>query len=107
MEVGWRGRHSFALLAATVLVLACVVAAWGGTETIGAGDWQYAELDRLAQAGLLSGHPAAPLSTWTDRLSRFEAAALTLRAVEGLGKACQQQGQTLLQTAGGDGGHDC
>ncbi len=99
MEVGWRGRHSFALLAATVLVLACVVAAWGGTETIGAGDWQYAELDRLAQAGLLSGHPAAPLSTWTDRLSRFEAAALTLRAVEGLGKACQQQGQTLLQTA--------
>jgi len=99
MVAAWRGSRGFILLGALLVVLTWVAAAPASTQTIRAGDWQYAELDRLAQAGLLSGHPAAPLSTWTVGLSRYEAAALTLRAVEGLAKACQQQGDALLQVA--------
>jgi hypothetical protein len=60
----------------------------------------------------LSGHPQGPLGEWAgESLTRFEAASLTLRAVEGLGKACQEQGQALQQIAqatpesGGDAAH--
>ncbi len=74
-------------------------AAWGASAYIQPGDWQYQALDSLAQAGLLAGHPKAPLSTWTDRLSRYEAAALTLRAVEGIGQAYQAQGAKLRELA--------
>jgi len=72
---------------------------WADTGTILPGDWQYRDLDGLAQAGLLSGHPRGALSGWTDRLSRYEAASLVLRAVEGVGKAYQAQGETLQQMA--------
>jgi len=61
--------------------------------------WQYRELDALAQAGLLSGHPKGPISAWTDRLTRYEAASLVLRAVEGVGRAYQAQGESLVQMA--------
>jgi len=74
-------------------------AACASTAYIQSGDWQYRELDKLGQAGLLVGHPAAPISTWTDRLSRYEAAALTLRAVEGIGKAYAAQGAKLQELA--------
>jgi len=68
---------------------------------IGESDWQYRALDQLAQAGLLSGHPKGPLGEWAgDSLTRYEAASLTLRAVEGLGKAYQEQGARLVAVAG-------
>jgi hypothetical protein len=57
-------------------------------------------LDALAQAGLLSGHPKGPVAQWTGpQLTRFEAASLTLRAVQGLGEAYQAQGVALQQLA--------
>jgi hypothetical protein len=74
-------------------------AAWGASAYIQPGDWQYQALDSLSQAGLLAGHPKAPLSAWTDRLSRYEAASLTLRAVEGIGEAYQAQGAKLRELA--------
>jgi len=74
--------------------------AWAEGPVIARGDWQYRELDALAQAGLLSGHPKGPVDAWAgDPLTRFEAASLTLRAVEGLGKAYQEQGAALQQIA--------
>ena len=74
--------------------------AWAEGPVIARGDWQYRELDALAQAGLLSGHPKGPVDAWAgDRLTRFEAASLTLRAVEGIGKAYQEQGAALQQIA--------
>jgi hypothetical protein len=84
------------LVAAAVLISS---AAWGAGVYLQQSDWQYQELDQLARAGLLVGHPSAPLSTWTDRLSRYEAAMLTLRAVEGVGQAYQAQGAKLQQLA--------
>jgi hypothetical protein len=74
-------------------------AAWGASAYIQPGDWQYQALDSLSQAGLLVGHPKGPLSAWTDRLSRYEAASLTLRAVEGIGQAYQVQGARLRELA--------
>jgi hypothetical protein len=74
-------------------------AVWSDTGSIGADEWQYRELDALAQAGLLSGHPKGPLSDWAGSLTRYEAASLTLRAVEGLAKAYQEQGDALYRIA--------
>jgi len=96
----WRGT----VWAVAVLAILLASAAWAGTQTqaqtLGPGDWQYKDLDALSRAGLLSGHPKGPMADWAgERLSRFEAASLTLRAVEGLGKAYQQQGQTLERVA--------
>ena len=82
-----------------VLGLMIVSAAWGSSAYLQTSDWQYKELDALAQQGLLVGHPAAPISTWSDRLSRYEAAALTLRAVEGIGRIYQEQGTKLRELA--------
>jgi hypothetical protein len=66
---------------------------------MGPGDWRYDSLDRLSQAGLLAGHPKGPLSGWAASLTRYEAAALTLRAVEAMGEAYQAQGKSLVQVA--------
>jgi hypothetical protein len=90
------------LLWALVAVLCCS-GLWGDGALIGPGDWRYQQLDALAREGLLEGHPKGPLSDWTDRLSRYEAAALVLRAVEGVGKAYQQQGAVLRQMAQAEG----
>ncbi len=96
----WLRKGGLALaLGSALLILAGTANVQADTQTIRAGDWQYAELDKLAQAGVLSGHPKAPLSTWTDSLTRYEAAALTLRAVQGLGAACGEQATALLQVA--------
>ena len=84
---------------AVALGVLCAGAAWAETGPIGPDDWQYRELDALAQAGLLNGRPQGPLSAWTDRLTRYEAASLTLRAVEALGKACEEQGEALREMA--------
>jgi hypothetical protein len=82
------------------VLMAWAVAVWAEGTAITSDDWQYRELEALAQAGLLSGHPKGPMAEWTgSRLTRFEAASLTLRAVEGLGKAYQEQGQALQQIA--------
>ena len=93
----WQGRVGlWAMVGVLVLTTA---AAWGASSYLQPGDWQYQDLDKLGQAGLLVGHPKAPISTWTDKLSRYEAAALTLRAVEGMGQAYERQGQQLRQLA--------
>jgi hypothetical protein len=97
MVRGSRGIVWLVLVVAAAGV--CGVAAGAGPTWVGPQDWQYRDLDALARAGLLSGHPQGPLSDWTDRLTRYEAAALTLRAVEGLGKAYQQQGEALQRVA--------
>jgi len=73
--------------------------AGAAVSSIKQGDWRYQALDQLSRAGLLAGHPKGPLSGWTDSLTRYEAAALTLRAVEGLGQAYQAQGRRLVQVA--------
>jgi hypothetical protein len=100
---------------ALVLLLS---AAWGSTAPIQQNDatlrsseasslrstsWQYRDLDALSQAGLIVGHPKAPLSTWAEGLTRYEAASLVLRAVEGVGNAYQAQGQALVQIAQAEG----
>jgi hypothetical protein len=103
MKLRGRGAGSLLLPGVVFVFLVCITAAWAETKVVQAGDWQYAALDKLAQAGLLDGHPRGPLSAWAHHLSRYEAAALTLCAVEGLGKAYQQQGQALLQTARAEG----
>ncbi len=93
-------RRSLTL--ATLVCLLVAVAAYtaqASSSLMGSGDWRYDALDRLSQAGLVSGHPKGPLSTWTSGLTRFEAAALTLRAVDGIGQACQAQGKTLVEIA--------
>ncbi len=88
----------------TWLVLALMAlgaaAALGEAASMGPDDWQYEELDALGQAGLLSGHPKGPIADWAGgRLSRYEAASLTLRAVEGIAQAYQEQGAALHQIA--------
>ena len=76
------------------------MAAWGEVASISPDDWQYRELDALAQAGLLQGHPKGPIGDWAgERLTRFEAASLALRAVEGVGAAYREQGEALVQVA--------
>ena len=80
-----------------LVALLCAGVAWANTESFEAGDWQYESLDALSQAGLLRGHPQGPLSDWTDEISRYEAASLTVRAIEGIGLAYEEQGQSLQQ----------
>ena len=87
------------VLVAALAALLGASAVWSDTGSIGSDDWQYRELDALAQAGLLSGHPKGPVSDWADRLTRYEGASLTLRAVEGLAKAYQEQGEALYRIA--------
>jgi hypothetical protein len=79
--------------------IGCAGGIWGEIETIGPDDWEFQELDALAQVGLLSGHPKGPVSNWTDRLTRYEAASMTLRAVEGVADAYREQGEALRQSA--------
>ncbi len=93
----WRNRVGVWVFVGVLLLSSA--AAWGAGSYLQASDWQYQELDKLSQAGLLTGHPQAPLSTWTDKLSRYEAAALTLRAVEAMGQVYEAQGQKLRQLA--------
>ena len=82
--------------------LLCAGGVWGETARVGPDDWQYGELDALARAGLLSGHPAGPLADWATDLSRYEAASLTLRAVEGVAEAYQRNGEVLHRIAQAD-----
>jgi len=92
MAVSWRG-------VVRAVALSCACFAWAGTQVIGPSDWQYQQLDALSRAGLLVGHPKGPLADWAEQLTRYEAASLTLRAAEGLGKAYQAQGQALQRIA--------
>lgn len=98
------GRGLLGQCGVTWLMLALMAlgaaAAWGEAASMGPDDWQYEELDALGQAGLLSGHPRGPIGEWTGgRLSRYEAAALTLRAVAGIAQAYEEQGAALHQIA--------
>ena len=88
-----------AVLAMLLLAAGACAASPSSEGCLQAGDWQYQELDALARAGLLAGHPKGPISDWTSRLTRFEAASLTLRAIEGLGEAYRDQGTSLIQIA--------
>ncbi len=100
MEI--RARNRAAVLAALLCLVAAVLlplAAQAAQTPIGPGDWRYDSLDRLSHAGLIAGHPRGPLNAWASNLTRYEAAALTLRAVEGMGQAYQSQGQSLMQLA--------
>jgi len=91
------GRLGVWLIAALMFA---AMAAWGEVASISPDDWQYRELDALAQAGLLQGHPKGPIGDWAgERLTRFEAASLALRAVEGVGAAYREQGEALVQVA--------
>ncbi len=92
------------MLAAACVTLLLAGGLLGDTGSIGPGDWQYRELDALGQAGLLSGHPKGPLSDWAGGLTRYEAASLTLRAIEGLGEAYKTQGEALHRIAQADVG---
>ncbi len=92
-ERGW----SLAVCAAALALAASVALAAAGPLT--PGDWRYDDLDALGRAGLLAGHPAGPLGDWAASLTRFEAASLTLRAVEGLGEAYETAGQALRRVA--------
>lgn len=88
-----------AVLAMLLFAAGACAASTSSQGSLQAGDWQYQELDALARAGLLAGHPKGPVSDWADKLTRFEAASLTLRAVEGLGEAYRDQGMSLIQIA--------
>lgn len=86
-----------------VTALLCTTGLWADSTALGPGDWQYRELDALAQAGLVSGHPKGPIGEWAgERVTRYEAASLTLRAVEGIGNAYREQGEALQQIAKAD-----
>lgn len=99
MSTGLLGRCGVIWLVLALMPLGAA-AAWGEAASIGRDDWQYRELDALGQAGLLSGHPTGPIADWAgERLSRYEAASLSLRAVEGIAQAYQEQGQALHQIA--------
>jgi hypothetical protein len=65
--------------------------------TISSDNWAYRQLDDWARRGLLAGYPAAPLAA-PATLTRFEAAALVLRATEGIGTDIQRQGMAIAQT---------
>ncbi len=104
--MGAETRRWGVLTGAAIALLACA-AVWAAVPQngmIGPGDWQYKELDALGRAGLLSGHPQGPLSAWTQGLTRFEAASLVMRAVEGVGEAYQEQGKSLVQVAKAEAG---
>ncbi len=60
--------------------------------------WAYTALDGWSRRGLLAGYPAGPL-TGPETFTRFEAAALTLRAAEGIGRQYQSQGEMIAQLA--------
>jgi hypothetical protein len=81
------------------MLLLGATALWAEARALGPDDWAYRELDALAQAGLLRGHPKGPLRSWASEVTRYEAASLTLRAVEGVAKAYQEQGQALQRLA--------
>jgi hypothetical protein len=99
MRAGLLGRCAVTWLVLALMVLAAGPA-WGEAGSMGPEDWQYQALDELAQAGLLSGHPKGPMSEWAgDELTRYEAASLTLRGVQGLGAAYEAQGRTLQEIA--------
>ena len=100
-KLGRSAGRSRAVVGWTLLLVAvlCAGVAWANTESFEAGDWQYESLDALSQAGLLRGHPQGPLSEWTDQISRYEAASLTVRAIEGIGQAYEERGQSLQQIA--------
>ncbi|MCJ7751735.1 MAG: hypothetical protein MUQ65_11685, partial [Armatimonadetes bacterium] len=86
-----------------VTALLCTTGLWADSTVLGPDDWQYRELEALAQAGLVSGHPKGPIGEWAgERMSRYEAASLTLRAVEGIGNAYREQGKALQQIAQAD-----
>jgi len=87
------------MVLAALGALLCAAPVCGEVQSYGPGDWCYDDLNALAQAGLLAGRPKGPMSDWTDRLSRYEAASLTLRAVEGIGRAYQEQGRALEEIA--------
>jgi len=86
-----------------VTALLCTTGLWADSTVLGPDDWQYRELDALAQAGLVSGHPKGPIGEWVgERMTRYEAASLTLRAVEGIGNAYREQGEALQRIAQAD-----
>jgi len=58
------------------------------------GHWSYAAIDALTQRGLVHGYAAAPYGGPTP-LTRPEMAALTARAVRGVGEAMGERGRRL------------
>lgn len=81
-------------------ILLAITGVWAEGPVIGPDHWAYRDLDALSQAGLLAGHPKGPLSDWTaGQLTRYEAASLALRAVQGIGAAYQDTGKALHEIA--------
>jgi len=95
----WGAGLGLAVMAMLLFAGGVCAASTSGEASLQAGDWQYQELDALARAGLLAGHPKGPIGDWAARLTRFEAASLTLRAIEGLGEAYRDQGTSLIRIA--------
>lgn len=81
------------LCLACLLVMALAVAAQTLDE-VPPRHWTYAAIDALTQHGLVHGYAAAPYGGPTP-LTRAEMAALTARAVRGVGEAMRERGRRL------------
>jgi len=89
------------LLVALVALVIVAGSAVASLPTLPRDHWAVVSLDDLAKRGLLHGYPAAPLALPAE-VTRAEAAALVVRAVEGLGEAIEQQGAGLRGAASGE-----
>jgi len=90
-----------AALAAFFLFSACASAESAKATpdaAISSGHWAYQAIDGWARRGLLAGYRAGPFAG-PQALTRFEVAALTLRAAEAIGQQYQRQGEMLAQLA--------
>lgn len=85
------------LVVLVFVVLVCgAESATTATGDISTSHWAYKAIDGLAQQGLLAGYPAAPIAA-PQELTRFEAASLVLRGLEGVATAYQNQGVTIAK----------
>jgi hypothetical protein len=90
------------VLAVISFVLCCSVAtsasSAGASGTIAREHWAYKAIDNWAQRGLIADYPVGPFSG-PAKLTRFEMASLTLRALEGIGREYERQGVEIVQLA--------
>ena len=85
-------------LFAGMILLFLITSVFAAEKTVTRQHWAYKAIDGWAQRGLLAGYPAAAFAG-PETLSRFEAASLTLRAAEGIGRQYQHQGEMIAELA--------
>jgi len=86
-------------IVAISLLLFCGAVSYASTaEPITPEHWAYKAIDNWAQRGLIADYPAGPFSG-PAKLTRFEAASLILRALEGIGREYERQGVEIAQLA--------